>query len=81
VRVTPRTGQPELDSLHALARTVDRVVVYTYTRTLEGAGRFAIAPRVAAFVDSLASSGVRTWSSPVATRMCCDSFRRCRHIS
>lgn len=60
VRVTPRTGQPELDSLHVAARAADRVVIYTYTRTLEGAGRFAIAPRVAAFVDSLASSGIPT---------------------
>ncbi len=60
VRVTPRTGQPELDSLLTAALAVDRVVVYTYTRTLEGAGRFAIAPRVAAFVESLAQRGVKT---------------------
>ncbi len=54
VRITPRTGAAELDSLMIAARSVERVVIYTYTRTLEGAGRFAIAPRVAAFVDSLA---------------------------
>jgi beta-N-acetylhexosaminidase len=60
VRVTPRTGQAELDTLLDAARTMDRVVVYTYTRTLEGAGRFAIAPRVATFVESLAQRGVKT---------------------
>ncbi len=53
VRVTPRTGAAELDSLAQLARGMDRVVVYTYTRTLEGAGRFAIAPRVAEFIEGL----------------------------
>ena len=57
VRVTPRTGPVELDSLRTAAAAMDRVVVYTYTRTLEGAGRFAIAPRVAAFIEQLASSG------------------------
>jgi beta-N-acetylhexosaminidase len=31
------------------------VVVYTYTRTLEGEGRFAIAPRVASFIDQVSS--------------------------
>jgi beta-N-acetylhexosaminidase len=60
VRVTPRTGQAELDTLLDAARSMDRVVVYTYTRTLEGAGRFAIAPRVATFVESLAQRGVKT---------------------
>jgi len=60
VRVSPRTGQAELDSLREAARDADRVVVYTYTRTLEGAGRFAIAPRAAAFIEGLAASGVRT---------------------
>jgi beta-N-acetylhexosaminidase len=60
VRVTARTGQPELDSLAATADTMDRVVVYTYTRTLEGAGRIAIAPRVARFVEALAARGVPT---------------------
>jgi beta-N-acetylhexosaminidase len=59
VRVTPRTGAAELDSLAAVARAMDRVVVYTYTRTLEGEGRFAIAPRVAAFIERLATDGVR----------------------
>jgi beta-N-acetylhexosaminidase len=57
VRVTPRTGAAELDSLTQLARGMERVVVYTYTRTLEGAGRFAIAPRVAQFIDALGGAG------------------------
>lgn len=55
-RVSPRTGAAELDSLARVARTVDRVVVYTYTRTLEGAGRFAIAPPIAAFIETMAAS-------------------------
>lgn len=53
VRVTPRTGKAELDSLAQTAARSERVVVYTYTRTLEGAGRFAIAPRVAEFIENL----------------------------
>lgn len=57
VRVTPRTGEAALDSLAQEARGMERVVVYTYTRTLEGAGRFAIAPRVADFIESLAATG------------------------
>lgn len=56
VRVTPRTGAAELDSLAQLAGGMERVVVYTYTRTLEGAGRFAIAPRVAQFIDALGAN-------------------------
>ncbi len=57
VRVTPRTGQSTLDSLVQTARSMERVVVYTYTRTLEGAGRFAIAPRVAEFIETAAETG------------------------
>ncbi len=56
MRVTPRTGAAELDSIAAMARTMERVVVYTYTRTLEGAGRFAIAPRVAALIETLSTT-------------------------
>ncbi len=55
VRVSPRTGRAELDSLAATAETMDRVVIYTYTRTLEGAGRLAIAPAVASFIETLAT--------------------------
>lgn len=55
-RVTPRTGAAELDSLQRMARGMERIVVYTYTRTLEGAGRFAIAPRVASLIESLADT-------------------------
>ncbi len=53
VRVTSRSGADELDALAQTARQMERVLVYTYTRTLEGAGRFAIAPRVAEFIETL----------------------------
>jgi beta-N-acetylhexosaminidase len=36
-------------------RGADRVIVTTHVRTIEGAGRFAIAPRVAAWIDTLAT--------------------------
>jgi beta-N-acetylhexosaminidase len=56
-RVTPRTPRAELDSIAALASASDRIVVHTYTRTLEGEGRIAIPAQVAAMVDALAPSG------------------------
>jgi beta-N-acetylhexosaminidase len=57
VRVTPRTSRAELDSIASVAATSDRIVVHTYTRTLEGEGRIAIPAQVAAFVDALTPSG------------------------
>ncbi|HEX5829656.1 MAG TPA: glycoside hydrolase family 3 protein [Gemmatimonadaceae bacterium] len=53
-RISPRTGQGELDSLTAALRPGDRLVVTSHVRTIEGEGRFAIAPHVAAWVDSTA---------------------------
>ncbi|MBL0172698.1 MAG: glycoside hydrolase family 3 C-terminal domain-containing protein [Gemmatimonadaceae bacterium] len=56
-RLSPRAGQAELDSLTVDATRADRVVVYTYTRTLEGDGRLAIPAAIARFVSGLAESG------------------------
>jgi beta-N-acetylhexosaminidase len=55
VRIDPSTAMPELDSLSARVRGADRIIVTTHVRTIEGAGRFAISPRVAAWVDTLAT--------------------------
>lgn len=56
-RLSPRAGQSELDSLVAEAGRADRVIVYTYTRTLEGDGRLAIPASIAGFVSQLAATG------------------------
>ena len=56
-RLSPRSGAGELDSLATDALRADRIVVYTYTRTLEGAGRLAIPAPIASFVSRLAQSG------------------------
>lgn len=55
VRVSPRTPRAVLDSL---VQPGERVVVSTHVRTVEGEGRFAVAPQVAAWLDAL--PGTRT---------------------
>ncbi len=54
-RIDPSTSAEELDSVSARVRGADRIIVTTHVRTIEGAGRFAIAPRVAAWIDTLAT--------------------------
>ncbi|MEQ1689972.1 MAG: glycoside hydrolase family 3 protein [Gemmatimonas sp.] len=56
-RLSPRAGPGELDSLLNDASRADRVIVYTYTRTLEGEGRLAIPATIAGFVSRLAETG------------------------
>ena len=51
VRVTPVTARPQLDSL---VRVGERVVVHALVRTVEGEGRFVLAPAFAKWLDSLA---------------------------
>lgn len=51
-RISPRTSRKELDSLVGSA---ERLVIDTHVRTVEGEGRFALAPQVAAWLDSLAT--------------------------
>ncbi len=53
VRLTPETSQVTLSALAASLGAQDRLVVTTHVRTIEGAGRFAVAPAVAAWVDSI----------------------------
>ncbi len=53
--ISPRTGKEALQAIAALFRPADAVVVTTHVRTIEGVGRFAIAPQVAAWIEELAS--------------------------
>jgi beta-N-acetylhexosaminidase len=55
VRIDPSTSVAELDSLGVRIQGADRIIVTTHVRTIEGAGRFAISPRVAAWIDTLAT--------------------------
>jgi beta-N-acetylhexosaminidase len=53
VRLTPETSPASLAALAASLGPDDRLVVPTHVRTIEGAGRFAVAPAVATWVDSV----------------------------
>lgn len=55
VRISPRTGQAELDSLTRTIAGSDRIIVTTHVRTIEGEGRFAIPRRVSDWIDGLAA--------------------------
>lgn len=55
--LSPRTGEAELATLAEAAARADRIVVYTYTRTLEGEGRLAIPAQIADFISRLAATG------------------------
>lgn len=52
VRVTPGTPRPLLDSL---VRPGERVVIHALVRTVEGEGRFVLAPAFAKWLDSVAT--------------------------
>jgi beta-N-acetylhexosaminidase len=56
-RVSPRTSAGALDSIAQAAQGSDRLVVMTYTRTFEGAGRLAIPAHVARWIDAQAAGG------------------------
>jgi beta-N-acetylhexosaminidase len=56
VRIGPQTGAETLDSIAKEAAKVDRVVVSTHVRRIEGEGRFAVAQRVSEWIDSLAAT-------------------------
>lgn len=55
-RISPRTAKEALQAISAALRPGDAVVVTTHVRTIEGVGRFAIAPQVASWIDELAST-------------------------
>jgi beta-N-acetylhexosaminidase len=76
-RVSPRTSAGALDSIAQAAQGSDRLVVMTYTRTFEGAGRLAIPAHVARWIDAQARAASWSWS-PAATRTSSASSRACR---
>ena len=57
IRIGPQTGREVLDSLARASANVDRIVVSTHVRRIEGEGRFAVAQRVSEWIDSIA--GIR----------------------
>jgi len=57
VRLSPRATDAELDTLVRDAERFDRVIVYSYTRTLEGEGRLAIPAQIADFMARLSATG------------------------
>jgi beta-N-acetylhexosaminidase len=54
-RISQRSGRAELDSIARSVAGADAVVISTHVRTIEGTGRFAVAPIVAQWIDSLAT--------------------------
>jgi beta-N-acetylhexosaminidase len=54
VRVSPTITRPQLDSIAALGQGMDRIIVATYVRRIEGEGRFALPQQIATWIDSLA---------------------------
>lgn len=59
-RLSPKAATVTLDSLRRVAGKSDRIVVYTYTRTLEGKGRLALPKPIATFISRLAATGKLT---------------------
>jgi beta-N-acetylhexosaminidase len=55
-RVRPGTSPATLDSITQVARGTDRLVVMTFTRTLEGSGRLAIPAHVGEWIDARAAA-------------------------
>ena len=55
VRITPRTSAADLDSLARSMAGMDRIVISTHVRTIEGEGRFAIPRHITQWIDGLAS--------------------------
>jgi beta-N-acetylhexosaminidase len=57
VRVSSATGKETLDRVAESAMKARRIVLYSYTRTLEGTGRIAVASSLADFIEQLSKSG------------------------
>ena len=55
IRIDPGAAASELDSLRARMRGADRIIITTHVRTIEGEGRPAVMPSVAAWIDALAT--------------------------
>ena len=56
-KLSPVTVQSQLDSLSALLRNADAIVLAAYVRRVEGEGRTTVPPHVAAWIDSVAAQG------------------------
>ena len=54
VKILPNVARSQLDSIAALAKGMDRIIVAAYVRRIEGEGRFAVPQHVSAWIDSLA---------------------------
>jgi beta-N-acetylhexosaminidase len=54
-RISQRSGRAELDSITRSVAGADAIVITTHVRTIEGSGRFAVAPLVTQWIDSLAT--------------------------
>jgi beta-N-acetylhexosaminidase len=57
VRISSATGRDALERIATDAMKARRIVLYSFTRTLEGTGRIAIASSLAEFIDRLAGTG------------------------
>ena len=58
-KISPATAQSQLDSIAAVLRGSDVVVLAAFVRRVEGEGRTTVPPHVAAWIDSVAA-GDRT---------------------
>jgi beta-N-acetylhexosaminidase len=56
VKITPRSGRAELDSIAAMARGADRVILTAYVRRVEGEGRVAIPESIAKWMNEIVAS-------------------------
>ena len=56
IKITPRSGAAELDSIAAFVRGADRVVLAAYVRRVEGEGRNAIPGHIASWMNRIAAT-------------------------
>ncbi|HEU5173385.1 MAG TPA: glycoside hydrolase family 3 N-terminal domain-containing protein [Gemmatimonadaceae bacterium] len=55
-KITPRSGAAELDSIAAIARGADRVILAAHVRRVEGEGRNAIPEHIATWMNGVAGT-------------------------
>jgi beta-N-acetylhexosaminidase len=58
VKISPTIVRSQLDSIAALGQGMDRIIVATYVRRIEGEGRFALPQQIAAWIDSLSKQAM-----------------------
>ena len=54
LKISPGMSSTDLDSITRLVKGADRVIVAAYVRRIEGAGRPAVPPHIAKWIDDLA---------------------------